>query len=145
MATCMLFRIYLFPLVRWGQCSMQQLIQPWICTPGTHFGWMAQQSMECKVCQTLFTWPASGIKPQNFYSFIQCSILSQYFFHEVCFVDCFKPYKLNIPAHPRGGIDRPKTPEFDPYSAEAQVVVEWLLCASVWLTCMGISWSYVNS
>ena len=45
-----------------GECqySLQLLIQPWICAPGTHYGWVDRGSVEYKVCPTL------GIEPQTF-------------------------------------------------------------------------------
>ena len=35
------------------QCSLQLLIQPWICAPGTHYSWVDQGSVEYEVCSTL--------------------------------------------------------------------------------------------
>ena len=45
------FRLYL----PW-QCahsSLQLAFQPWICVPGTHYGWVDQGSVEYEVCLTL--------------------------------------------------------------------------------------------
>ena len=39
-----------FPWQGGHQFSLQLLIQPWICTPGTHYGWVDQGSVEYDVC-----------------------------------------------------------------------------------------------
>ena len=36
-----------FALQGGRQCSLQLLIQPWICAPGTHYGWVDQMECEC--------------------------------------------------------------------------------------------------
>ena len=41
-----------FPWQGGRQCSLQLLIQPWICAPGTHYGWVDRGSVEY-VCPTL--------------------------------------------------------------------------------------------
>ena len=46
----MFFRLYL-PWQR-EHSSLQLLIQPWICAPGTHYGW-DRGSVEYEVCPTL--------------------------------------------------------------------------------------------
>ena len=38
-----------FPWQGGGQCSLQLLIQPWICAPGTHYGWVGRGSVEYEV------------------------------------------------------------------------------------------------
>ena len=35
------------------QCSLQLLIQCWLCGPGTHYSWVGRCSMEFEVCPTL--------------------------------------------------------------------------------------------
>ena len=47
------------------QCNLQPLIQPWICAPGTHYGWVDRGTVEYEVCQYFYTWPAVGIEPQT--------------------------------------------------------------------------------
>ena len=42
-----------FPWQGGRQCSLQLLIQPWICAPGTHYGWVDRGSVEYEVCPTL--------------------------------------------------------------------------------------------
>ena len=32
---------------------MQLLFQPWICAPGTHYGWVDRGSVDYEVCPTL--------------------------------------------------------------------------------------------
>ena len=48
-----------------GGChsSLQLLIQPWICAPGTHYGWVDQGSVEYKVCQHYYTWASGNPTP----------------------------------------------------------------------------------
>ena len=50
------------------QCSLQLLIQPWICAPGTHYGWVDQGNVEYEVCLTLLQMANAtlGIEPQTF-------------------------------------------------------------------------------
>ena len=45
---------------QWAHSSLQLLIQPWICTPGTHYGWMDRGSVEYEVCQTLLHTASTG-------------------------------------------------------------------------------------
>ena len=47
----MFFRLYL-PW-QWAHSSLQLLTRPWICAPGTHYGWVDQDSVEYEVCLTL--------------------------------------------------------------------------------------------
>ena len=54
----MFFRLY-FPW-QWAHSSLQSLIQPWICTPGTHYGWVDQGSVEYEVCPTLPNMASTG-------------------------------------------------------------------------------------
>ena len=49
-----------FPWQGGCQCSLQPLIQPWICAPGTHYGCMGQGSVEYEVCPTLLHMASSG-------------------------------------------------------------------------------------
>ena len=42
------------------QCSLQLLIQPWICAPGTHYGWVDWGIVEYKVCPTLLHMANTG-------------------------------------------------------------------------------------
>ena len=44
---------FTFPLAVGAYGSLQLLIQPWICAPGTHYGWVDQGSVEYEVCPTL--------------------------------------------------------------------------------------------
>ena len=41
-----------FPWQGGRQCSLQLLIQPWICVPGTHYGWVDRGSVEYEVYPT---------------------------------------------------------------------------------------------
>ena len=65
----MFFRLYL----SW-QCahiSLQLLIQPWICAPGTHYSRVDRGSVEYEVCVILlYTWPVLEIEPQTFWSWV---------------------------------------------------------------------------
>ena len=49
-----------FPWQGGCQCSLQLLIQPWICAAGTHYSWVDPGSVEYKVCQTLLHVTNSG-------------------------------------------------------------------------------------
>ena len=49
-----------FPWQGGHQCSLQLLIQPWICALGTHFGWVDGGSVEFEVCQTLRHMASNG-------------------------------------------------------------------------------------
>ena len=42
-----------FPWQGGHQYSLQLLIQPWICAPGTHYGWVDRGSVEYEVYPTL--------------------------------------------------------------------------------------------
>ena len=42
------------------QCTLQLLIQPWIRAPGTHYGWVGQDSVEYEVCPTLLHMASTG-------------------------------------------------------------------------------------
>ena len=70
----------LFPWQGGRQCSLQLLIQPWICAPGTHYVWMNQGSVGYEVCPTLlhmastanrtpdhldYSWSTKPACPQN--------------------------------------------------------------------------------
>ena len=63
-----------FPWQGRRQCSLQLLIQPWICAPGTHYGWVDQGGVNTKFAWRLYTWPALGIKPQTLWYWVQCPI-----------------------------------------------------------------------
>ena len=54
----MFFRLYL-PWQR-AHTSLQLLIQPWICAPGTHYGWVDQGSVDYKVCPALLHMDNTG-------------------------------------------------------------------------------------
>ena len=49
-----------FPLQGGRQCSLQLLIQPWICAPGTPYGWVDRGSVEYEVCLTLLHMTSTG-------------------------------------------------------------------------------------
>ena len=49
-----------FPWQGECQCSLQLLIQPWTCAPGTHYGWVDQGSVKDKVCSTLLHMTSAG-------------------------------------------------------------------------------------
>ena len=53
----------LFPWESGYQCSLQLLIQPWICAPGTHYGWVDHGKVEYEVCSTHLHMPALGSNP----------------------------------------------------------------------------------
>ena len=40
--------------------SLQLSIQPWICAPGTHYGWVDRGSVEYEVCPTLLHVASTG-------------------------------------------------------------------------------------
>ena len=63
-----------FPWQGGRQCSLQLLIQPWICAPGTHYGWVNQGSMEYKVCLTLLHVVSTGNQTPDLLSWVQCPI-----------------------------------------------------------------------
>ena len=42
------------------QCSLQLLIQPWICAPGTHYAWVDRSSVEYEVYPTLLHMATTG-------------------------------------------------------------------------------------
>ena len=42
------------------QFDVKVLIQPWICAPGTHYGWVDQGSVEYEVCPTLLHMASTG-------------------------------------------------------------------------------------
>ena len=42
------------------QCSLQLLIQPWICAPGTHYGMVDRGSVEYEVSLTLLRMASTG-------------------------------------------------------------------------------------
>ena len=52
----MFLRLYL-PW-QWAHSSLQLLIQPWICAPGTHYDRMDRGSVQGEVAQHFYTWPA---------------------------------------------------------------------------------------
>ena len=54
----MFFRLYLS--WQWAHSSLQLLIQPWICAPGTHYGWVDQGSVEYEVCLTFLHMASTG-------------------------------------------------------------------------------------
>ena len=54
----MFCRLYLSWL--WAHSSLQLLIQPWICAPGTHYGWVDRGSVEYEVCLTLLNMASTG-------------------------------------------------------------------------------------
>ena len=57
---------FTFPLARWCQCSLQPLIQPLICGPGTYYGWVDQGSVEYEVYATLPHMTSAGNRtPDN--------------------------------------------------------------------------------
>ena len=47
------------------QFSLQLLIQPWICAPSTHYGWVNQGSVEYEVCPTLLHMASTGNRTQD--------------------------------------------------------------------------------
>ena len=50
--------------------NQHMLIQPWICAPGIHHGWVARGSVDSKLAQHFYTWTPSGIEPIN-YEFLE--------------------------------------------------------------------------
>ena len=44
------------------QCSLELLIQPWICAPGTHYCWADRGSVEYEACPTLLHMANTGIR-----------------------------------------------------------------------------------
>ena len=55
-----MFNTLPFPWQGGHQCSLQLLIQPLICAPGTHYGWVDQGCVEYKVFPTLLHIASSG-------------------------------------------------------------------------------------
>ena len=51
---------FTFPLAVGAYGSLQLLIQPWICAPGTHYGWVDRGSVEYEVCPTLLHMASTG-------------------------------------------------------------------------------------
>ena len=49
-----------FPWQGGRQCSLQLLIQPWICAPGSHYGWVDRGSVGYEVCPTLLHIASNG-------------------------------------------------------------------------------------
>ena len=49
-----------FPWRGGYQCSLQLLIQSWICAPGTHYGWVDRGSVEYEVCPTPLHMASNG-------------------------------------------------------------------------------------
>ena len=49
-----------FPWQGGCQCSLQLLIQPWICAPGTHYSWVDRSSVEYEVYPTLLHMASTG-------------------------------------------------------------------------------------
>ena len=47
------------------QWSLQLLIQPWICVPGTHYSWVDRGSVEYEVCLTLLHMASTGNRTPN--------------------------------------------------------------------------------
>ena len=45
---------------QWAHSTLQLLIQPWTCAPGTHYGWMDRGSVEYKVCPALLHMASTG-------------------------------------------------------------------------------------
>ena len=54
-----------FPWQSGRQCSLQLLIKPWVCAPGTHYGWVDQGSVEYKVCSTLLHMTSTGNRTKD--------------------------------------------------------------------------------
>ena len=54
----MFFRLFL-PW-QWAHSSVQLLIQPWICAPGTHQDWVDRGSVEYEVCLILLHMAGTG-------------------------------------------------------------------------------------
>ena len=42
------------------QCSVQVLIQPWVCALNAHYGWVDQSSVEYKVFPTILHMTSAG-------------------------------------------------------------------------------------
>ena len=57
---------FTFPLAVGAYGSLQLSIQPWICAPGTHYGWMDQGSVEYEVCSTLLHMASTGNRTPDF-------------------------------------------------------------------------------
>ena len=55
-----------FPWQGGHQCSLQLLIQPWICAPGIHYSWVDQGSVEYEVCLTLLHMASTGNRTPDF-------------------------------------------------------------------------------
>ena len=51
---------FTFPLAVGTYGSLQLSIQPWICAPGTHYGWVDRGSVVYKVCPTLLHMASTG-------------------------------------------------------------------------------------
>ena len=51
---------FTFPLAVGAYGSLQLSIQPWICAPGTHYGWVDRGSVEYEVCPTLLHMASTG-------------------------------------------------------------------------------------
>ena len=49
-----------FPWQGGRQCSLQLLIQAWICAPGTHYGWVDRGSVEYEIYPTLLHMASTG-------------------------------------------------------------------------------------
>ena len=49
-----------FPWQGGRQCSLQLLVQPWICAQGTNYGWIDCFNVEYKVCPTLLHMDSTG-------------------------------------------------------------------------------------
>ena len=52
------FRLYLPP--GRGRLRQPATIDPWICAPGTHYGWVDRGSVEYEVCPTLLHMASTG-------------------------------------------------------------------------------------
>ena len=53
------------------QCSLHLLIQHWIHTPGTRYGWVDRGSVKYEVSWHFCTWSTLGIGPLTLWSWVQ--------------------------------------------------------------------------
>ena len=77
------------PFPREGElrCSLQLLIQIWICAPLTHYGWVTKAVWNMKFARHFDTWSVLGIKPQTLWSWVQCTVPIPCYHHCIDFAE----------------------------------------------------------
>ena len=85
----MFSRLYNYLLWQWAHSSLQLLIQPWVCAPGTHYGCVGQGSVEYEVCLTFLHMASSGNRTPD-PSDLESNTLSTWPDEKICDIHDFR-------------------------------------------------------